>query len=58
MPGTASHTVGNHHLRGDLPSFTALVFVKCSSVYKAPLCSEYAVTFSKNDEADGISRGS
>lgn len=32
---------------GDLPCFTALVFVKCFSVYKALLCSEYVVIFSK-----------
>lgn len=47
MPGTAQHIVGNHHLLGDLLCFTALVFEKCFSVYKALLCSEYVVIFSK-----------
>lgn len=35
------HIVGTHHSLGDLPGFTALVFVKCFSV-----CSESVVIFS------------
>lgn len=43
----AQHVVGTQLLLGELPCFTALAFVKCFLVYKAPLYSESAVIFSK-----------